>query len=127
MFGWPQLAGEVARVYGGLPADERRHAMVLASNYGEAGAVELFQPGVPVLSPHLTYWFWAPARMDPQTVVAVGYSQVELERLFGEVELAGRIPGQDDVRNYEVAQPVYVCRQPRRPLWRAWSSLRDYS
>jgi 4-amino-4-deoxy-L-arabinose transferase-like glycosyltransferase len=39
--GWPELVRDVTAVRDGLPAAEQASAVVLASNYGEAGAVEL--------------------------------------------------------------------------------------
>ena len=41
MVGWKQQAEAVARVYHGLPADQRAEVVILAGNYGEAGALEL--------------------------------------------------------------------------------------
>ena len=42
MFGWPELAAEVAKVYRSLPEEERNRACIFADNYGEAGAIWLF-------------------------------------------------------------------------------------
>ncbi|HEY6325561.1 MAG TPA: glycosyltransferase family 39 protein, partial [Candidatus Cybelea sp.] len=44
MHGWPQLAAAVARVYRSLPPARRAHAAILASNYGEAAAIDFFGP-----------------------------------------------------------------------------------
>lgn len=127
MYGWPDLAHEVAAVAYTLPSSERRGALILASNYGEAGALDLYGPGLglpPVVSPHLTFSSWAPARMDPDVVIVVGYPREELEPLFGEVTRAGTISNSYGVPNQEAGMPVFVCRSPRRPLWQAWPSLK---
>ncbi len=127
MYGWPDLAHEVAAAYASLHPSERRGAMVLASNYGEAGALDLYGPGLglpPVVSPHLTYYYWAPARMSPNVVIAVGYERQDLEPLFADVTQVGTISNSYGVANQEAGMPIFVCRSPRRPLWQAWPSLK---
>jgi Dolichyl-phosphate-mannose-protein mannosyltransferase len=126
-YGWPELARQVQAVHRGLPASERGSAMVLAENYGEAGALDLYGPdlGLPaVVSPHLTYYYWAPPRMDPQTVISVGYSRNDLRPLFADVEPAGTISNAYGVQNEEYGRPIFVCRRPRRPLSSEWQALK---
>ena len=126
-FGWPELARQVQGVYRALPDGERGSAMILAQNYGEAGALDLYGPSLSlpqVVSPHLTYYYWAPPRMAPETVIAVGYSQDELRPLFADVQPAGTVGNSYGVRNEEFGRPIYVCRRPRRPLWLEWPGLK---
>jgi len=116
----------VAAAHASLNPSERRGALVLASNYGEAGALDLYGPGLglpPVVSPHLTYYYWAPARMSPNVVIAVGYERQDLEPLFADVTEVGTISNSYGVANQEAGMPIFVCRSPRRPLWQAWPSL----
>jgi hypothetical protein len=123
MYGWPELARQVTAAYEALP--DRSNALVLAGNYGEAGAIERYDPEVPVVSPHLSFYYWAPARMDPETVVAVGYDRAKLERYFGNVEQVGVVSNDYGVANEEAGGPIFVCRQPKQPLWQAWPSLKS--
>jgi hypothetical protein len=44
MLGWEQQVGAVARVYDGLGETERNEAVIIAGNYGEAGAIDFFGP-----------------------------------------------------------------------------------
>jgi hypothetical protein len=37
--GWPALAREIGEAWRTLPETQRTHAMILTSNYGEAGAI----------------------------------------------------------------------------------------
>jgi 4-amino-4-deoxy-L-arabinose transferase-like glycosyltransferase len=127
MYGWPDLARQVAAAYASLPAADRPGTMVLASNYGEAGALDLYGPGLglpPVVSPHLTYYYWAPARMSPDIVIAIGYRRQDLDPLFANVTQVGTITNSSGVENQEAGMPIFVCRSPRRPLWQAWPSLK---
>jgi hypothetical protein len=41
MFGWHELAAQVAEVYRALPAYEQKEAVFLGNNYGEAAAIEV--------------------------------------------------------------------------------------
>jgi hypothetical protein len=41
MFGWRELAAQVAEVYRALPADEQKEAVFLGNNYGEAAAIDV--------------------------------------------------------------------------------------
>ena len=43
-FGWPELVEEIADIYWALPEEERSRTGIFASNYGEAGAINLFGP-----------------------------------------------------------------------------------
>lgn len=126
MFGWPELAQQTALVYDGLPPDEKATAMIVAQNYGEAGAIDLFGPamGLPTaVSPHLTFWYWAPPHMNPTTVVMVGFSQDFANRYFTDCRLAASISNNIGIHNEEFGQPILVCTGPQRPLWSVWGSL----
>ena len=68
--GWQRLARTVAGYAGG--AD-----VVLARNYGEAGALELFGRGLPpVGSGHVTFRYWRP-RVTGRSALLVGYTASE--------------------------------------------------
>ena len=59
MFGWEDLVRRVARVYHALPTGQRATCAILATNYGEAGAIDFFGPRYglpPAISPHNNYW-----------------------------------------------------------------------
>jgi hypothetical protein len=130
MYGWPGFTEQVGAVYRSLPQGEQSQAMILASNYGEAGALDLYgaRDGVPpnrVVSPHLTYYYWAPPRMDPQIVVTVGYTRGQISNVFGSCRTATTIRMVYGIRNQEAGAPILICRKPRRPLWQSWLSLQS--
>jgi hypothetical protein len=73
MHGWQELVDTVERVAASLPASEREHAVVLATNYGEAGALDVLGPArglPPVVSGHNSYWFWLPERLRRSGICA---------------------------------------------------------
>lgn len=121
--GWPGLVDQVAAVYYSLPAAERRDATIVASNYGEAGALDLYGPArglPPPISTHMTYYFWKPAHVDDRTVIVVGYPADDVRRVFADVEPVATITMPDGVRNEEVGQPILIARQPRVPIDQLW-------
>jgi len=126
MYGWPDLVQQVTTVYQGLPPPDRGSVMILASNYGEAGALDLYGRGLPpVVSPHLTYSYWAPAHMAPSAVIVIGYQGDYLATFFGDVEQAGTVTNSYGLRNEEFGNPIWICRRPLLPLDQAWPRLKS--
>jgi hypothetical protein len=104
---------------------DRGSVMILASNYGEAGALDFYGRGLPpVVSAHLTYYYWAPAHMAPSTVIVVGYSRQYLSTLFGDILQAGTITNSYGLHNEEYGKAIWVCRSPFQPLDHAWPRLK---
>jgi len=125
MYGWPDLVDQVTVVYQRLPLSDRNSVMILASNYGEAGALDFYGHGLPpVVSAHLTYYYWAPAHMAPATVIVVGYSREYLATIFGDIQQAGPITNSYGLRNEEYGKAIWICRSPLVPLDQAWPGLK---
>ena len=128
MIGWPELVGAVAGAYRALPPDERATARVLASNYGEAGAVDWFGPrlGLPsAISGHDTFWFWRPRHETVGPLVTVGYQATELRTLCGDLRQVGTVTNSAGVANEEQGGPIFLCRDLRMPL-ESWPAFRRF-
>jgi Dolichyl-phosphate-mannose-protein mannosyltransferase len=128
--GWPQLAAQVGAVYDALPTPQRVRAAILASNYGEAGAIDIY--GGPsrlpqALSPHLTFWYWKPNHVSATTLVTVGFEPADLRLLCGDVTRVAAVTIPDSVSNQEQGTPILVCTNLRESLDVAWLSLRGFS
>lgn len=126
MIGWPELAQQAALGYGTLTSSQKMNAIILAQNYGIAGAIDYYGPslGLPsAISPHLTYWYWAPKGLNPSTVVLVGYNQQFADRYFGSCVQTGTVTNPLGVHNEEYGDTVMVCTDPKEPLWKVWPSL----
>lgn len=127
-FGWPELASAVAAVYHALPPEERARAAILASNYGEAGAIDHFGPplGLPrAICPHNSYWLWGFGGATGEVVIAVGYPRDRLEQLFERVEERGRSISRWAMP-YEADLPIHVCWRLRVPIDEAWAAARRF-
>jgi hypothetical protein len=88
MLGWEQRVAAVARVYHSLsPADQAR-AVVVGSNYGEAGAIDFYGPryGLPrAISTEGTYWYFGPGDKPGEIAVAIDDDREGLDRFFRSV------------------------------------------
>jgi Dolichyl-phosphate-mannose-protein mannosyltransferase len=128
--GWPVLASQVAAVYNGLPASQRATATILANNYGEAGAIDIFggRDHLPqAISGHLTLWYWKPANLDATTLVIVGFNPGDIAFLCGTVIRAGAVRMPDSVANQEAGTPILICTHLRESINAAWPSLRSFN
>jgi hypothetical protein len=129
MHGWHELVDTVAGVWEALPEAERGRAAILASNYGEAGAVDRMGRArglPPAISGHNNYWLWGPGSFDGSVAVVVGMPREELEEWFEEVEEVAvvRCRWCQPVQN---GRPVYVVRRLRGSVEAFWSQLKRYA
>ncbi len=125
MIGWEEQVMAVAEVYRSLPAADRERAVLVAANYGEAGALDFFGPRYglpPVVSPAGSYWFFGPGEKPGDVVIAIGAERTDIEPLFSTVELAGRITSPWSVAE-ERELSIFVARGPHRTLQENWPSL----
>jgi hypothetical protein len=127
-FGWPELVAEVARVYHALPEEERAQAAIFASNYGEAGAINLFGPrhGLPAaISGHQTHFFWGHRGYTGEVAIVLQRSREDLEGSCASVEEAGR-----HFHAWGMAEenrPIHVCRGLAPPLPELWPRLKHWN
>jgi hypothetical protein len=66
MLNWEEQVVEIARVYHELPTEDRERAVILTSNYGEAGSIDFYRPrfGLPPAVAYVgTYWFFGPGAL----------------------------------------------------------------
>lgn len=127
-YGWREQAAVIARVYRDLPDHERRVAVVLAGNYGQASAVNFFRTNgelPPAVSGHMSYHLWGVAADRGEVAIAYGMPRARLNELYGDVQEVAQIDHPLAMPK-ERHLPVYVCRNPSIPLARAWPSLRRY-
>ncbi len=129
--GWTDLARTVARVYASLPRDERQRTGILAGNYGEAGALNLYGPALGL--PHTmagtnSFWYRGYDARQPQTVILVGFDLDEGRGLFASCEVAARNMNRYGVINEESHDhpDILVCRELRASWPEFWKSFRRF-
>jgi hypothetical protein len=127
--GWHDLVREVAGVYSALPPEQRRSAVIITGNYGEAGALERYGPARGlrrVYSGHNSYYWWGTPSPERGTTIGVGIGRDELTPYFSSVRLATRIHNRYGVENDEEGQPVWVATGQRQPWSKIWRHFRHY-
>lgn len=127
--GWHDMAGVVARVYHGLPEDERRNAVIVSTNYGEAGAMEVYSDEFglpPVYATHNSYHAWGPPPDSAGAYIAVMVDRAGLERLFESVEEAAIAECEFCTRPQQRV-PIYVARRPKVSLRELWPMFKIYN
>ena len=127
--GWPTYVSEISTVFNSLPVAERQSAVVLTSNYGEAGAVDHYGPsdGLPaVYSGHNAYWYWGPPPASKTFVVAVGFDESALRPIFASIRLSTHLDNHLGVKDDEQGKPVWICTEIRGSWKTVWPKLRDF-
>jgi hypothetical protein len=127
--GWQELALDVARVFHSLPDGERTNTVIVSTNYGEAGALELYGPGLglpAVYATHNSYHLWGSPPDSVRTYIAVRVNGVDLSRRFESVVVAS-VHTCDDCTRPQQRIPIYVARGPKFSLTKEWANLRIYN
>ena len=122
---------EVARIRDSLPPNEIGQAVILAANFGEAGAIDLYGPayGLPkAISGINNYWDRGYGDPAPEILIVLGMSARDVNRLFESCKLAGHVTNRFNVVNDETRYhpDIFVCRNLRYPWPDFWKQFRYY-
>ncbi|HTA54314.1 MAG TPA: glycosyltransferase family 39 protein [Candidatus Acidoferrales bacterium] len=129
MHGWRELATVVAGIYRALPPAQRAQAAILASNYGEAAAIDFFgsEYGLPpVLSGHNQYWLWGTRGYSGNVLIDVHGDCDRDARLFRVHHVVARFSNPWG-RPFENGFPISICEGITTPLATVWPKLRTYN
>lgn len=120
--GWPEYAAQIRSAAKRADAD-----VIIAANYGEAGALSRFgSGGVPVVSGHNALWDLARPAADARAVVIVGGQAERARAWFDSCTTVGRLDNRAHVDNEERGEPILRCSGPAEPwpqLWRRFRHL----
>jgi hypothetical protein len=125
-FGWEEMTAAVAKAYDSLSDEDKTRAGILTGNYGEAGAVWLFgeQYDLPKpISGHLQYYLWGPRGCSGEVVLSIGIDIETLKDHFHHVEQRSGHQCLLALR-YERYLPVFLCREPKKPLEEMWPNFK---
>ena len=122
----------MAGIYAKIPEAEKARTAILAGNYGEAGAINLYgrKDGLPeVISGTNTYWWRGYGAEPSEVVILVGFSRGAAVRFAEQVELAGHITNPHGVLNEETRDhpDIFVGRGFKTSCpesWEKFSALR---
>jgi Dolichyl-phosphate-mannose-protein mannosyltransferase len=129
--GWPELAETVAKIRDTLPAEDRAHLGILAGNYGEAGALNLYGElyGLPrAISGVNSFWERGYGDPPPATLIVVGFPRNWVDFQFASCQLAGHPSNRYGTANEETIEnpDLFVCRGLRQPWPVFWQNFQSF-
>jgi len=129
--GWPELVATVAQIRDSLPADKRNGVGILAGNYGEAGAIDLYGParGLPAaISGVNSFWQRGYGDPPPGTLIVIGFSREFVDANFQSCAYAGHNANPYGLKNEEseLRPDIFVCDAPRKSWPEFWSHFQYY-
>ena len=128
MVGWQDLTAQVAAIYESIPESEKTQTVILAGNYGEAGALELYgkQYHLPrVISGSNSLWYRGYGEPEPKTLIMVGFESSYATNFFSSCKYADTVTNSYHVKNEETSfhNSIYICRDPRHPWEEMWQEM----
>jgi len=129
--GWEEKVKLVIDAYNSLPDEDKKHTIVAAGNYGQAGAIELYGKPFnipPVACSHNTYFMWSKERINGNILVQIDNddSFEGLHRLFEEVTVHPGIFKSNFVSDHENNLVVFICRYPKMPPEQMLEKSKNY-
>jgi 4-amino-4-deoxy-L-arabinose transferase-like glycosyltransferase len=130
--GWPEFAQTVAKIRDTLPAEDRARLGILAGNYGEVGALNLYgaRYGLPrAISGVNSFWERGYGDPPPETLIVVGFPRDWVDSHFASCQLAGHpwnrygTPNEETIENPD----MFICRGLRQrwpAFWKDFQSFR---
>jgi Dolichyl-phosphate-mannose-protein mannosyltransferase len=127
--GWPSFTRTVATAWRRLPAGRRAHTAIFASNYGEAGAIDLLGAALHLpraYSGHNGFSAWGIPPDDDTSVLLVGVqTPAGAAPYFDRCHALATVDNGVGLDNQEQGLPVMICRTTG-PWTTLWPRLRHY-
>ena len=124
--GWPEFVAQIAAVRDQLPPGDLPRLAVLANNYGEAGALELYGPHYhlpqPISSTN-TFHLRGYGPYEPETLIVVGSNLEDQLKNFQSCAVVAQVWLPHKVRDEETEDhpDILVCRHLGRSWPDVWS------
>ncbi len=130
--GWPEFVGTIAKIRDSLPAEQRENVGILAGNYGEVGAINLFGPhyGLPLaISGVNSSWERGYGNPPPQTLIVAGFWKEFVDDHFSSCRVAAQIWNSYGIENEETFEHpyVFVCGPPLKGWPEFWKDFQMFA
>jgi hypothetical protein len=130
--GWEDLVATLAQVRDSLPAESRAHLGILAENYGEVGAINLYGPshGLPrAISGVNSSWERGYDDPPPQILIIVGFPRAFVQANFDSCRLVAQNTNSYGVINEETTErrDIFRCGPPKAGWPQFWSTFQYYA
>ena len=121
----------VADIRDSLPAEQQANVGVAVRNYGEQGAIEILGAAYhlpPPISGVNSSWLRGYPTPLPSTLIVMGQSRKEADRLFTDCRWAGHNGNSLGVKNEESEDhpDIFVCGPPRLPWPEFWKKYQSF-
>lgn len=126
--GWRELEKKVAAAYRSLPDAERSRAAILAVDYGEAAAIDVYGKAdglPPALSGEDQYFLWGSHGYDGSVILHINGNERSWRRFCEDVEVIGTF-GAPYAMPYENGRPILLCHRLRANLTETWERFKRY-
>ena len=129
--GWPEFVAQVAAVRNKLTPAERAQYAVLAENYGEAGALELYGPKYALPVPISTvndFHDRGYGPFEPQTLIVVGGHLEDESKFFEGCSVVSTVHLPYDVQDEETVNhpQILICHRMRFSWPVVWARSQDF-
>ena len=128
MHGWEELARDVSAAYLTIPEAERKTTVALVTNYGEAGALELYARRYPlprVVCNHNSYWLWGVGATPITTFIRLGGKREDYFEVYADVTSTGIHRSRYSML-YENDLGIFIARQRKVPIEKAWPVYKHF-
>jgi hypothetical protein len=128
MLGWNALVRTLALAYAALPPSERKEAVILTRDYGQASAVDVLGGiyGLPhAISGHNNYYLYGTRGATGNVVLAIGEPRALLESEYANVRQVATYRDAYVLPDFNNL-PIYACTQPREPLATFWPNFKRF-
>lgn len=126
--GWRGLADAVERVYRSLPTADQAQTGIVAGNYGQASAINVFDraAGLPfAISGHQNYWLWGPHGYSGREMIVVTDQPLPvLLQQFRSCTLA--VAQTNPYQMPWEQRGIYVCHDRNAPYTQDWAAMKLY-
>jgi hypothetical protein len=125
-FGWEELAQNVSKVYNKISNDEKDKTLIIAANYGEAGALQFYSNQFnlpPVISPHNNFYYWGINKNNAEIYITIGIPEDQLNLIFNNLTKAGYHSAKY-IRDHENNLPIYICKNAKVPINSIWVKMK---
>ena len=115
--GWVSITQQMTAIYGALPASERDTTVIVSSDYGVVGALQVF--GNPDLlpasySPQLSDYLWLPAHLSATDALMAGYAPSDVASICTSARVVAHLTVPYHVVNLEpVSYTHQMCIRDR--------------
>ncbi|MGA3160923.1 MAG: glycosyltransferase family 39 protein [Terracidiphilus sp.] len=128
MFGWEEIAQQVATYYHTLSPEEQRKAAIFANSYGDAGAIDFFGPryGLPkAIGNHQSYWIWGPREYTGESIIVLGEGdESNMQMHCKSYSIIGNT--KHPLSRPDEWKPIYHCRGYEWNLQEIWPRMKHW-